>query len=451
MRYRIKDGLDIPIAGEPEQKVYPGPPVGRVAISGLDYQGLKPAVMVTEGESVRLGQPLFTDKRDPAVKYTSPASGTVMAIKRGARRALESVIVRVKEGDAGAIGFDAFSNDQLRSLDRELITGQLQRSGAWTAFRTRPFSRVPASDAVPCSIFVTAIDSQPLAPDPKVVVGQDIGAFNTGLRVLLRLTPGKVHLCTAPGWDLECAKSSRLQLNEFLGPHPAGLPGTHIHFIDPVGADRTVWHVSYQDVMAIGGLFATGQIDTRRVVAIAGDPLAHPRLISTRLGASVKDLLAPERMEPVDCRVISGSVLTGRAASGDNAFLGRYHAQISLVRESRGGSLFGWLGLVSGRYSASATFLKKTGHRRRYRFTTARNGRYAAMLPVRIFDKVLPLDILPSSLFRALMVRDTNQAQALGCLELDEEDLALCSFVCPAKYDYGAILRLNLDQIEKEG
>jgi Na+-transporting NADH:ubiquinone oxidoreductase subunit A len=451
LRFEIKDGLDIPISGAPEALISVGQPVSKVALSGLDYPGLKPKMHVSPGDFVRLGQPLFSCKDDPAVSFTSPGSGTVLEVNRGARRRLETVVIRLEDDDQSEFTFDSLTGDQLLAAQRSTIVKQLLDSGAWIAFRTRPFSNVPRSDAVPHSIFVTAIDTQPLAADPRLVIRENLEAFNTGLLVLSRLTEGVVYLCTGPNWDLETGKIERLVTAEFRGPHPAGLPGTHIHLLYPVSVDHSVWHIGYQDVIAIGQLFLTGRIYTGRVVALGGDPLARPRLVRTRVGASTDDLLAGEYGNEAACRVISGSVLTGRNAKGASAYLGRYHNQVSVLAQAPGKRLFGWLGLRANAYTASATFLRKTGHRRKFSFTTARHGRYSAMLPVRVFDKVVPIDILPSSLFRALMVLDTQRAQALGCLELDEEDLALCSFVCPAKLDYGAILRQNLELIEKEG
>ena len=451
MHIHLKDGLNIPSKGAPEQSIHLGPAVRQVALTGMDYHGLKPKILVSTGQQVKLGQPLFIDKHDPAVQFTSPGTGTIIAVNRGARRALETVIIRLAEDESEENTFESFTDEELSCMNGNKVANQLLVSGAWTALRTRPFSRVPASDTIPRSIFVTAIDTQPLAADPRLVISENRAAFNTGLLVLSRLTEGPVYLCTGAGWDNQQDAVERLQTVEFSGPHPAGLPGTHIHFLDPVGADRMVWHIACQDVIAFGCLFANGRIDTRRVVAIGGEPFRHPRLIRTRLGASIDDLVAGGYENPESCRVISGSVLSGRTATGNKAYLGRYHSQISVIAERRSRRMLGWLGVVDKRYSASATFLKKTGHKQKYGFTTSQNGRFSGMLPVRVFDKVMPMDILPSTLFRALMVRDTDQAQALGCLELDEEDLALCSFVCPAKYDYGAILRLNLEQIEKEG
>ena len=451
LRIRIRQGLDIPIAGTPEQSAYPGPPIHHVALCGLDYPGLKPKLLVAQGDTVGLGQALFIDKRDPAVQYSSPGQGTIVAVNRGARRALETIVIRLEESGVADLSFDALTDEEIRRLDRGSVASRLHESGLWTAFRTRPYSRVPLADSTPRSIFVTAIDTQPLAADPRGVIQPEASAFASGLVAVSRLTPGAVRLCTGPGWDISVPEMEHLQQVEFTGPHPAGLPGTHIHYLDPVGPERTVWHIGYQDVIAIGKLFATGKIHTERVIALGGDRVSEPRLISTRLGASTDEIVKDKIEDPDNCRVISGSVLTGHLAEGRLAYLGRYQNQLSVIREHGQKSLFGWLGLLPRLYTASSFLLKKTGQKRKLAFTTSQNGRFTAMLPMGLFDKVMPLGILSSPLLRALMVKDTDQAQALGCLELDEEDLALCSFVCPAKYDYGAVLRTNLTQIEKEG
>ncbi len=451
MRIQISKGLDIPIKGTPAQSIDTGAPIHHVALNGRDYVGLKPRMLVAEGDRVALGQPLFTDKRDPAVLFTAPGRGTVVAINRGTRRALETVVIELDEDPDEAASFEKCSADQLSHLDRDEIVARLLESGLWTALRTRPYSRIPASDSVPRSVFVTAIDTQPLAADPRAVLAEHGDAFDTGLAMLSRLTKGPLYLCTGTGWDREAPDIDGLVTAVFDGPHPAGLVGTHIHFLDPVGADSNVWHIGYQDVIAIGKLLATGRVWTERVVALGGDAVRSPRLLTTRLGASTEELTAGELAMDHSCRVISGSVLSGRTAAGHNAFLGRYHNQVSVIGDRAERRFLGWLGPVMNRYTASSVFLRRRHHKYERTFTTAQNGVFSAMLPVDTFEKILPLDILPSPLLRALMVRDTDQAQALGCLELDEEDLALCSFVCPAKYDYGAVLRASLDQIEKEG
>ena len=448
---RIRKGLDIPLAGEPQQAIHQGPAIKHVALCGPDYVGLRPRLLVEVGDCVGVGQPLFEDKRDPAVCYASPGRGTVVAINRGARRALQTVVVGLGDANAEDLSFDPVGERALDRLSGEELRRRLLRSGLWTAFRTRPFSRVPESGSSPCAIFVTAIDTRPLAADPEVIISGDVAAFTLGLRALRRLTAGAVYLCTGPGWQVPAPELERLQPVTFTGPHPAGLAGTHIHFLEPVGPGRMAWHIGYQDVLALGRFLRTGRIDTERIIAITGPCVRKPRLLKARQGSSLAELLQGELQAADACRVISGSVLSGRDAIGPLAFLGRYHVQASVLPEGGESRLFGWAGPRPSLFTAAGSFSRTGGFRRRFALTTSQNGRFAGMLPLRVFERVMPLDILPSPLFRALLVKDTERAQALGCLELDEEDLALSSFVCPAKQDYGAALRINLDLIEREG
>jgi len=446
LRIKIRKGLDIPIAGTPEQVIDTGRSVKTVALLGTDYVGLKPRMLVEPGRAVGLGEPLFLDKCDPAVQFASPGTGRVVAVNRGRRRVLQSVVIELDENAASATTFDS-----LDAEDPAAIRDVLLRSGAWTGFRTRPYNRVPDSTVSPRSIFVTAIDTRPLAADPGVVIAGYAGEFRTGMNIIDCLSQAPVYLCTGPDWPGSEPAEASIRRVEFSGPHPAGLPGTHIHYLDPVAVDRSVWHIGYQDVIAIGHLFKTGRLLTERVVSVAGPGAVKPRLLRTRPGASITELLAGEVAPQRHCRLISGSVLGGFAAAGPMAFLGRYDNQISVVVEQAERRLFGWFGTGSDKYSFAGPFAAARSRGRLREFTTARNGRWAAMIPVAAFERVMPLDILPVPLLRALLVKDTEIAQALGCLELAEEDLALTSFVCPAKQDYGAALRLNLDQIEKEG
>jgi Na+-transporting NADH:ubiquinone oxidoreductase subunit A len=448
---KIKQGLNIPVSGRPQQSIHDGPPISQVALCGPDYIGLKPRILVEVGERVKLGQPLFIDKHHPGVPYCAPGTGEVVAINRGPRRVLHSVVISLEKQEAREARYDPMKKNRVHRLEHGEVRDRLCESGLWTAFRQRPFSHVPVASSEPRAIFVTAMDTRPLAADPRQVIREDVEAFSDGLGILPLLTPGTVYLCTGSGWDIELPETKRVQRFEFTGPHPSGLPGTHIHHLEPVGAGRMVWHIGYQDVIAIGKLFTRGEVDYSRVVALGGSCMSEPRLVRTRIGASVSELTRSSIEYSQGVRVISGSVLGGRTAAADLDFLGRYHEQVCTIPECGHKHLFGWTGVFPWRYSAARTFLRQAGHQRRFNITTAQNGRFSGMIPTRAFEKVMPLDILPSPLFRALLVKDTDQAQALGCLELDEEDLALCSFVCPAKIDYGAALRINLQQIEKEG
>ncbi|MBN6071171.1 Na(+)-translocating NADH-quinone reductase subunit A [Aggregatibacter actinomycetemcomitans] len=443
----IKKGLDLPIAGKPEQVIRDGNAVSEVALLGEEYVGMRPSMKVREGDVVKKGQVLFEDKKNPGVVFTAPAGGTITAIHRGEKRVLQSVVINI-EGD-DALSFDKYSVAELSTLTIAQVRKNLQESGLWTAFRTRPFSKVPAVDSVPSSIFVNAMDTNPLAADPSVVIAEAEDDFVNGLTVLSRLHEGNIHLCKAPDNKIPASHASNVIVNEFSGPHPAGLSGTHIHFIDPVGIHKTVWYINYQDVIAIGRLFTTGELYTERVISLAGPQVKEPRLVRTLIGANLSQLTKDE-ISAGENRVISGSVLCGNTAKGAYDYLGRYALQVSVIAEGNEKELLGWITPQPNKYSITRTVL---GHfsKKLFNFTTAENGGERAMVPIGSYERVMPLDILPTLLLRDLIAGDTDGAQALGCLELDEEDLALCSFVCPGKYEYGSILRQALDKIEKEG
>lgn len=443
---KIKRGLDLPVTGAPAQRIEAGRPVRSVAVVGFDYHGMKPTMQVQVGDRVKLGQPLFSDKKTPGVVFTAPAAGVVSAIHRGDKRVLQSVVIDI-QGDEQET-FASYPAAQLGSLDAAQVRENLQASGLWAALRTRPYSKVPAVDATPSSIFVTAIDTHPLAADPAVIIAEQAADFENGLKVLTRLA--KVFLCKAEGVTLPGEGVAGVVTESFAGPHPAGLVGTHIHHLDPVSATKSVWHVGCQDVIAIGKLFTTGQLWIERVVALAGPVVGTPRLVRTRLGASLEDLTAGE-LQGSNNRVISGSVFGGRTARGPFAFLGRYHQQVSCLREGNDREMVHYLRAGVNKHSVLNIFVSRLAAGRLFDFTTTTNGSPRAMVPVGNYEKVMPLDILPTQLLRYLIVGDTEMAQKLGCLELDEEDLALCTYVCAGKYEYGPILRDNLARIEKEG
>ncbi len=449
---KITRGLDLPILGAPEQSIDSARRVRSVALLGNDYVGMKPTMAVKVGDTVKLGQILFEDKKTPGVVYTAPGAGTVSEINRGDRRAFLSLVIELADGEEESVEFKHFAPDQLASLAREDVVDTLVQSGQWSALRTRPFSKVPAIDAVPHSLFINAMDTNPLAADPEVVARENAEDFINGVNVLSRLTQGDVFLCrAASSFDgIEAQNlASNVKVESFAGPHPAGLSGTHIHNLAPVSLTKQVWSVNYQDVIAIGKLFTTGRISTERVVALAGPQVTKPRLLKTRLGANLDELTAGE-LSTDENRVISGSVLSGRAAHGVESYLGRYHQQVSVLKEGRERILFGYLSPGTERHSALGIYLSSLFKGRKFAFTTATNGSTRAMVPVGSYERVMPLDILPTQLLRALIVGDIESAQYLGALELDEEDLALCTYVCPGKYEYGPILRDNLTRIEKE-
>ncbi|TLF46099.1 Na(+)-translocating NADH-quinone reductase subunit A [Halomonas urmiana] len=445
----VKKGLDLPIAGTPEERIEDARPVRHVAVLGTDYVGMKPTMEVREGDRVKLGQLLFTDKKIDGVRFTAPAAGEIVAIHRGEKRKLLSVVIKVDETEE-AVEFTAHGRDKLESLERQAVVDQLVESGLWTALRTRPFSRTPAVDGTPTDIFVTAIDTHPLSADPAAIINEQAEAFEDGLKVLSRLTEGRVYLCTAPEARVPGGDLKGVQQETFGGPHPAGLVGTHIHHLSPVGLHKRVWHIGYQDVIAFGKLFAEGKLDVNRVIAVGGPRAENPRLLRTRIGASADELLAGEVIDPHGTRVISGSVFAGAICEGSLRYLGRFHNQVSLLEEGNKRVFMGWMSPGKNRHSVMGIYLSKITGLRNYAPTTSTNGSERAMVPVGTYEEVMPLDILPTQLLRTLIVGDIETGMSLGCLELDEEDLALCTYVCPGKYEYGPILRDNLTMIEKE-
>ena len=448
---KLKRGLDLPITGGPVQTVETSAVKSKsVAILGSDYVGLKPTMEVKAGDHVKLGQVLFTDKKNPGVRFTSPGAGNIVAINRGAKRVLLSIVIEL-DGEEEKVSFPAHPRQKLPNLNREEVQATLNDSGLWTAFRTRPYSKVPALESVPHSIFVTAMDTNPLAADPVPVIAAEKEAFCDGLSVLTRLSDGAVNVCKAANADIPTLSAQSVQVHEFDGPHPAGLAGTHIHFLAGASAERTVWSVNYQDVIAIGKLFVNGQLDVSRTISLAGPQVKAPCLVKTRVGASIPELTEGALIEGKS-RIISGSVLSGRKLSDETAFLGRYHQQVTVIQEGEAErQILHYLRPGADKHSVLNLFASKLMGNKLFPFNSSTNGSARAMVPVGTYETVMPLDILPTQLLRSLLVGDTDTARALGCLELDEEDLALCTYACPGKYEYGPILRENLTRIEVEG
>ncbi len=446
-RHRVRRGLDLPLAGAVDDSaIEAGPRAGRVAVLAADFLGLKPRMRIKAGEPVRIGTPLFEHRKVPGLVFTAPASGTVAAVARGERRALHSVVIDSDGAD------EQIDCQPLERYAADAVRALLQRSGEWAALRQRPFGTVPAPESTPAAIFVTAIDTRPLAADPAVALRERVEDLGAGLRALATLAP--VHLCLRPDSPLAAAGSEEagVSLHAFTGPHPAGLPGLHIERILPVGRSRTAWHCDAQDAAAIGALCRSGRIDTQRVISIAGPQVRRPHLVRAPLGADLRALAHGELLDGEN-RVIAGSVLDGRADDGaeDIAFLGRYHRQV--CAQLRGGEhgATGALERGTRRYSIARTFGAWLQPRRPRALDTSLHGAPRTLLPTELFEQVSPYRTLPALLLRALQARDLDRAEELGALGLVEEDLALLSFVDPGKGEHGAALRDVLDTIAREG
>ena len=438
VRIELKRGLDISLGVRPHSRVSIVP--SRVAVVGADFPGLRPHLHVATGDRVSLGDVLLTDRARPQVCFTAPAGGVVTDIHRGARRSLDLLII---ETDGSQRLSAELPGPPSADAGVEDIRASLLRSGLWTAFRTRPFEQIPDPNAVPGQLFVTAIDTHPLAPDPATLILEQAETFEAGLRLLARLSPA-TYLCCSPAGrdgqqDLPCPEVPGLERIEFAGPHPAGLPGTHIQLLaGRLGRpppENGIWHIGYQDVIAIGAWSAQGRLSNTRVVTVAGPALREGRLVETLAGADLGALIGSERIdgntasrhgldsatEATAARIISGPALSGRLTDRRGGYLGRYHQQVVM------------LPALSPAHAP------------------ARAAAGAGMLAVEAFDAVWPFAMPVAPLLRALLIEDTEAATALGATLLAPEDLALCEYVCPSRLDYGAALARTLDRIRRGG
>ncbi len=436
MRIELKRGLNVRLPGAPRQVVSGALPCTQTAHELSDFYDLRARMIVAEGDSVALGQPLFFDRKHPQIVFSASSAGVVRYIDRGAGRRITRVIIE-RDGNA-ATAFPQYDQADVARMPADTVREHLLAAGAWSAFRARPYDRVPPPTIEPRGIFVTAIDSNPLAPDPAVVLAARHDAFAIGVTAIARLTQGNTYICTASGADIRLPIGERLIHAEFAGAHPAGLPGTHIHAVGlPIGAEPDLWHIGYQDVVAIGELLLTGRASPERVIAIGGSAATRPRLVVAPLGSDLHGL-ADEHTAGEGCQIVSGSPLHG---TPNARYLGRYHNQLSLLRND------------PVRESSIAARLRSLlrGKRALSEHSATTGGWPLGMLPVEAFEQVWPFSTPAMVLLRALLAGDTEAALQAGCSGLSEEDLALCAYVCPAGRDYGAALRTTLQRIEALG
>lgn len=450
--FRIKKGLDLPLTGAPTtQNIEKVREPRQVALLGSDYIGMKPSMLVKEGDLVKMGSPLFSCKKTPGeVTFTSPVQGKILAVNRGEKRVFQSLVIEVNGYDQ--VSFKNYSSKDVEKMDAQAVKDLLLESGQWTAIRQRPFGRVANPEAKASALFITAMDTSPHAPPVELIIRERNEDFQAGVKALSHLTNGPTYVCVKGGSEISVPGFGRVERAEFSGPHPAGCAGLHINHLmkNPVSLTNVVWQVGYQDVLLIGKLFNTGKLDFSRVLSLAGPYAKNPRLIRTWMGARVSDIVEQER-KGADCRVVSGGVLHGHHAEASFDFLGRYANQISLVQEGYEREFMGWHMPGMNKFSIKRTFISSLFPAKKFDMTTTTHGSIRAMVPVGMFEKVMPYkDTLPTQLLRALVTKDVDTAIGLGALELTEEDLALCTFASPGKDDFGSILRENLDQIEKE-
>lgn len=446
---KIKKGLDLPITGSPKQEITQFKNVEHVAIIGDDFHGMKPTMLVKPEDTVKKGQALFSDKKNPGVVFTSPVSGVIEAVNRGDKRHFESIVI--KQVGNEKVTFKNFNNKSASDLTREEVVALLVESGEWTGIRTRPFSKSPLIDSKPSALFINGMDTNPLAPASELWISKYKDDFVHGINILSKLTEGITYVCLKAGHNHKLdIPNVNVKVESFSGPHPAGNTGVHIHHLSPASANKTVWSIGYQDVIAVGKLFQTGELFSERLISVAGPEVLSPKVVETLRGASIDELIQGN-VSTKEVRVISGSVFSGRKSRVNYNFLGKFHNQISIIEEYRTREFLGWQSPGFNKFSVTRVFLSKLFPGKKFNFTTSTNGSPRAIVPIGSFEKVMPFDMEPTYFLRSLMGGDLETVQKLGIFELDEEDIALCSFVDPGKNNFGPALRCALETIEKEG
>jgi Na+-transporting NADH:ubiquinone oxidoreductase subunit A len=446
---KIRKGLDIPLKGEAGKTTVTAPRSQVYAVKPPDFHGLTPKMIVKEGDKVKAGSPLFFDKYNEKILFTSPVSGTFIDLIRGPKRRILEVRIQAENSDS----YLDFGSADPSSVSREEIIDKMLNSGIWPVIRQRPYSMIAKPESNPRGIFISAFNSAPLAPDMDFIVKGQESLFQAGLNVLSRLTEGDVHLSVHASKTKSDAflKAKGVKIHHFEGPHPAGNIGIQIHHINPINKGEVVWYVDVQDVIIIGRLFETGSYDAKKIIALTGSEVKEPKYYETITGARIDAVISGNVMyqEDVNLRYISGDVLSGTKITADG-FLGFYDNQISIIPEGDKPQLLGWVAPNPDKFSISRTFFSFLLPKKKYRHTTNIRSGERPFVVTGLYEQVLPMDILPMQLVKAIMINDIDQMEQLGIYEVAPEDFALCEYVCPSKIEMQTIIREGLDAIYKE-
>jgi Na+-transporting NADH:ubiquinone oxidoreductase subunit A len=444
MTIKIKKGLDIRLKGEAEKTVE-DIKAKIFAIKPTDFIGVFPKLLVKEGDEVKAGSPLFFDKYRENIQFTSPVSGKVKEIKRGAKR----VLLEIKIEADDQISYEDFGSADSDKLSREEVIEKLLKSGVWPFIRQRPYSVIANPENDPKAIFISAFDSSPLAADNDLIIHGYGEEFQLGLDIVKKLTSGTVHLNVKSDTSSKVFLNSKnVQINEFSGPHPIGNVGTQINSLNPINKGDIVWYLYPQDILIIGRLFKEGKFDAQRMIALTGSEVTRPKYFKTFVGASV-ELLLENNVSDIKKRVISGNVLTGDTIE-NTGFVGFYHSQVTVIPEGDNYEFFGWLIPSLKKHSFYRTALSWLMPNKKYSLNTNLNGGERAFVITGQFEKVFPFDIYPMHLIKSIMIEDIDAMENLGIYEVDEEDFALCEYISTSKIDIQEIIRNGLDLMRKE-
>jgi len=443
---KIRKGHNIKIAGAPDGDLQIAPSTSLVALNPFEFNYVKPKLLVNEGDQVLLGSPLFFDKRNPEIKWGSPGAGVVKLIKYGERRSIRRIEIELNKTEE-SIPLPNIPDSNSTVFTEEKIKEILYAINFWPHFRQRPFNKVVNPEETPANIFVSGINTAPLGVDYDTAYSNSLDYLNGGLKVLSKLTAGKVHFTTKRNSQLRITTDNQIIAHTITDLHPAGNVGIQIHHIDPLKPGVKIWTINIQSVIMLGKLFENGVLDTALVIAVGGPATKQPVLYKSRMGVHIRSLLS-EQLGKGKYRIIDGDILTGRS-SGNYGFLGFYNSTVSVIPIDETKPFLGWLqpGSSSKTYSLTNSFM---GRKKTFSFSTKQNGSLRNVVPINAWESMLPMNILPNPLYRSILANDPEEMEKLGLIECDEEDFALCSFTCPSKIDVGAVIRKGLDILEKE-
>lgn len=444
--YKIRKGLNINLAGKAEKFFGKTNPSEFYAVKPGDFHGLVPRLEVKEGSEVKAGTTLFVDKNQPEVCFASPVSGKVVSINRGERRVILEVVIQ----SDGLLEYESFRSGNPLDLSPEEVAANLLKSGLWPAIKQRPYNIIANPKDTPKSIFISAFDTAPLAPDYDFVIQGAEADFQTGINVLSRLTTGKIHVNVSAEYPASPAftKVQHAQTNYFRGPHPAGNASVQIQHIDPINKGDIVWVVTPQDVIAMGRLFGRGVYDASKLIALTGSEVINPRYYRIIGGASIKSLVNGN-VHKTEHRYISGNPLTGTRVN-HGGYLGYYDSQVTVLPEGDHFEFLGWAMPGFNKYSYSRSFWSWLFPDRSYHMDTNLNGGHRPFVITGLYERVFPLNVYPMQLLKAILAEDVDQMERLGIYEVAEEDFALCEFVCPSKTEMQILIRKGLDLMKQE-
>ena len=446
---KLKKGLTINLVGDAD-KVYasskPNDTSYNYSMKPTDFHALTPKLTVKIGDKVKAGSPLFFDKSNERVNFCSPVSGEIIDIVRGNKRKILEVIIKADV----EISFEKFPVSSANDLSREEIINAMLKSGLWPFIRQKPYDIVANPTDIPKAIFISSFNSSPLSIDNDFALYGMNELFQKGLDYLVKLTEGKTHINIDGSTNASkvFTDAKGVQINMISGPHPSGNVGVQIHHIDPINKGDIIWYLEPQDILAIAKLFTEGRYDVSRIVSLAGSQVTKPRYYRTIIGAPVVNLLV-DNLNEGNNRIISGDVLTGNRIDLDGN-LGFYDTSLTVIEEGNEQEFFGWILPGMHKFSASRTFFSWLNPNKKYDITSNMHGEERAYVVTGEYEKVLPMDILPLQLIKAIMVEDIELMENLGIYEVSPEDFALCEFVCTSKMDVQSIIRHGLDLVRKE-